>query len=128
MILIAHSPGFTRKFVFYFQRRTPPETARLFQGTENWYDDPMTCRQDCAACCIVISITSSLPGMPAGKPAGVRCINLTNGNACRIHETAVYPDFCRGLAPSREMCGTTPADAFAYLARLEELTEPGADS
>ncbi len=84
----------------------------------------MECRKGCAACCIVVSITSPMPGMPGGKPAGVSCVNLTAENACLIYGTAAYPAFCRGLAPNREMCGETDAHAFAYLARLEALTRP----
>jgi Fe-S-cluster containining protein len=86
----------------------------------------MNCRKGCAACCIAVSITSPLPGMPEGKPAGVRCVNLTEANACRIHGTADYPEFCRGLRPSQEMCGEKNEEAFAYLARLEALTRPRA--
>ena len=38
--------------------------------------EPLACRSGCGACCIAPSITSPLPGMPQGKPAGVPCINL----------------------------------------------------
>ncbi|HVK38365.1 MAG TPA: YkgJ family cysteine cluster protein, partial [Candidatus Kapabacteria bacterium] len=37
----------------------------------------MTCRDGCGACCIAPSITSPIPGMPDGKPAGVRCVQLS---------------------------------------------------
>jgi Fe-S-cluster containining protein len=84
----------------------------------------MFCRKGCAACCIVVSISSPLPGMPEGKPAGVRCVNLTDENYCRIHGAADYPTVCRGLSPRPEMCGRTNGHAFAYLARLEKLTAP----
>ena len=36
-----------------------------------------SCRSGCAACCIAPSISSPIPGMPHGKPAGVRCVQLT---------------------------------------------------
>jgi hypothetical protein len=36
---------------------------------------PIACRPGCAACCIAPSISSPIPGMPHGKPAGVRCID-----------------------------------------------------
>ncbi|NBX68342.1 MAG: YkgJ family cysteine cluster protein, partial [Proteobacteria bacterium] len=39
----------------------------------------MECRIGCGACCIAPSISSPLPGMPHGKPAGVRCVNLNIG-------------------------------------------------
>ena len=32
----------------------------------------MECRSSCGACCIAPSINSPIPGMPHGKPAGVR--------------------------------------------------------
>ncbi|MDD8045446.1 MAG: YkgJ family cysteine cluster protein, partial [Verrucomicrobiota bacterium] len=32
----------------------------------------MECRPGCGACCTVVSISSPIPGMPQGKPAGVR--------------------------------------------------------
>jgi Fe-S-cluster containining protein len=32
----------------------------------------MNCRLGCGACCIAPSISSPIPGMPQGKPAGVR--------------------------------------------------------
>ena len=39
----------------------------------------MQCRAGCGACCIAISISSPIPGMPLGKPAGVRCVQLYMG-------------------------------------------------
>lgn len=84
----------------------------------------MNCRIGCAACCIAVSISSPLPGMPEGKPAGVRCINLTEKNACSIHGKNNYPAVCRNTSPSPEMCGDTNEHAFAYLAELEKRTAP----
>jgi uncharacterized protein len=84
----------------------------------------MICRKGCGACCIAISISSSIPGMPAGKKPGVRCINLFEDNTCSIHGAKDYPVVCANLKPSREMCGKTDVEALAYLARLEELTRP----
>lgn len=83
-----------------------------------------TCRIGCAACCIVISISSPLPGMPDGKPAGVRCVNLSPANACLIHGTSVYPAICRSFKSTPEMCGETDEHAFAWIANAERLTEP----
>jgi hypothetical protein len=34
------------------------------------------CRPDCGACCIAPSISSPIPGMPHGKPAGVRSVTI----------------------------------------------------
>lgn len=62
--------------------------------------------------------------MPDGKKAGVRCVQLTEGNACLIHGSAEYPDVCRGFKPCPETCGASFADALAYLSRLEAATRP----
>jgi len=62
--------------------------------------------------------------MPSGKAAGVRCINLTDDNRCRIHDADEYPAVCRNLKPSRAMCSTDRYMAMKYLARLEILTRP----
>jgi Fe-S-cluster containining protein len=82
----------------------------------------MDCRIGCGACCIALSISSPIPGMPRGKPTGVRCIQLTDDNCCRIYDAR--PDVCRRLRPSREMCGETTEDALRYLAALERATAP----
>ncbi|MBL8029250.1 MAG: YkgJ family cysteine cluster protein, partial [Fibrobacteres bacterium] len=55
----------------------------------------MECRIGCAACCTEISISSPIPGMPNGKPAGTRCVNLNNNNECTIHQNENYPNVCR---------------------------------
>ena len=60
--------------------------------------------------------------MPHGKPAGARCIQLSEDNRCLIFGKPERPAVCRNLRPAEEMCGRTDADAHAYLARLEELT------
>lgn len=82
----------------------------------------MDCRIGCGACCIALSISSPIPGMPSGKPAGVRCVNLTVDNRCAIYDAR--PAVCRRLRPSREMCGETTEDAMKYLTELERLTTP----
>jgi len=80
------------------------------------------CRTGCGACCIALSISSPIPGMPHGKPAGVRCIHLTADYRCNIYATR--PEVCRRLRPTREMCGETRDDALRYLAALERATAP----
>jgi Fe-S-cluster containining protein len=84
----------------------------------------MQCRPDCGACCIAPSITSPIPGMPQGKPAGVRCVQLTAGNRCAIFGSPSRPAFCGGLMPSAEMCGASRPEALAWLTRLECATAP----
>jgi hypothetical protein len=60
--------------------------------------------------------------MPAGKPAGVRCVQLDDADRCRIFGQPQRPAVCVGLRPSAEMCGGGRDEAMAYLARLERLT------
>ncbi len=84
----------------------------------------MECRIGCAACCIVVSISSPIPGMPEGKPAGTRCVQLTPDNRCKIFGTRERPSVCIGLKPSMEMCGDTNGHAHSFLAALEEATKP----
>jgi hypothetical protein len=84
----------------------------------------MICRAGCGACCIALSISSPIPGMPGGKPAGVRCAQLTPDNLCRIFGSPDRPEVCNRLRPSQEMCGDSAAHALAYLAALERATAP----
>ena len=82
------------------------------------------CRQNCGACCIAPSISSAIPGMPNGKPAGVPCINLDKNMRCRIFGHPSRPKVCSSLKPSIEMCGTCRKEAMDYLQMLEKLTMP----
>jgi len=76
----------------------------------------------CGACCIAPSISSPIPGMPKGKPAGARCIQLTEDNLCKLFGSPLRPGVCSSLKPSEEMCGTTEEEAMRYLTNLEEAT------
>ena len=84
----------------------------------------LACRPGCGACCIAPSITSPIPGMPDGKPAGVRCIQLGEDNLCRVFGKPERPGFCAGLQPSADMCGTHREHAIAWLTELERATAP----
>ncbi len=84
----------------------------------------MECRAGCGACCIAPSITSPIPGMPQGKPPGVRCVQLDADQRCRLFGRPERPACCSGLQPSAQMCGSTRADAIAWLTELEVLTRP----
>src|SRR3989339_1386686 len=86
--------------------------------------DKTVCRVGCGACCIAPSISSFIPGMPNGKPAGVRCLQLSDDNLCLLFESAERPLVCKGFKPSREMCGNCTEDALAYLSKLENATAP----
>ncbi len=80
------------------------------------------CRINCGACCIAPSISSAIPGMPNGKPAGVRCIQLDQHNLCKIFGHSERPAVCQSLKPSNEMCGETQSFAMMYLTKLERMT------
>lgn len=82
----------------------------------------MNCRAACGACCIAPSISSPIPGMPDGKPAGVRCVQLGDDFRCAIFSDPARPAVCGSLMPQIEMCGGTREFALGYLGRLEELT------
>ncbi|WP_118179684.1 YkgJ family cysteine cluster protein [Paraburkholderia phosphatilytica] len=82
------------------------------------------CRPGCGACCIAPSITSPIPGMPNGKPAGVRCVQLRDDLSCAIFSMPERPACCSGLQPSAEMCGSTRDEALAWLRQLEHATRP----
>jgi hypothetical protein len=81
-----------------------------------------TCRPGCGACCIAPSITSPLPEMPHGKPAGIRCHHLRPDNGCRIYGRPERPAFCAGFSASAEHCGTDREEALLRLGELERLT------
>ncbi|MBS1912583.1 MAG: YkgJ family cysteine cluster protein [Bacteroidetes bacterium] len=84
----------------------------------------MDCRIGCGACCIAPSISSPIPGMPHGKPAGVRCVQLTPENRCRLFGLPDRPAVCVNLQPHPEMCGADAADALRHLTQLEIATKP----
>lgn len=83
------------------------------------------CRVGCGACCIALSISSAIPGMPQGKPAGVRCVQLTDDNRCAIFGRPERPRVCDRLIPEEAMCGHSAAEALALQYELERLTRPG---
>lgn len=88
----------------------------------------LVCRPGCGACCTAPSISSPIPGMPQGKPAGVACVQLDGQRRCRIFGQPERPAVCGQLRPSLDMCGAQDdggQHARVYLARLEELTRPG---
>jgi len=83
-----------------------------------------SCRSGCGACCTAPSITSPIPGMPQGKPAGVPCVQLGEDMRCLIFGHPDRPAFCAGLQPSEEMCGSSREQAMHWLTRLEQATAP----
>ena len=84
----------------------------------------MECRIGCGACCIEASIAEAIPGMPNGKPGGVRCVNLDENNRCRIWGQPGYPAACRNFTPNLEFCGSSNEEAMELIAEFERKTQP----
>lgn len=60
--------------------------------------------------------------MPDGKPAGVRCVQLTADHRCALFGRPERPAVCGRLRPEPAMCGAHRDHALAWLARLEAAT------
>ncbi|CAH0992420.1 hypothetical protein SIN8267_02540 [Sinobacterium norvegicum] len=82
----------------------------------------MDCRLGCGACCIAPSITSALPGMPNGKLAGQRCVNLDDDNLCLLFGLPTRPLVCAVFTADAEVCGQTQQQAMTIIASLELST------
>lgn len=82
------------------------------------------CRTHCAACCTAPSISSPIPGMPDGKPAGVPCVQLDDAGRCRLFGQPTRPAVCASLQPAPAMCGANRVEAMHYLTWLEHATRP----
>lgn len=83
----------------------------------------MDCRARCGACCIAPSISSPIPGMPHGKPAGVPCVQLLPDLRCALFGKPERPAVCVSLRPVEDMCGVDAADAMRRLTALEVATD-----
>lgn len=68
-----------------------------------------------------ISISSPIPGMPDGKPAGVRCIHLI-GNLCGIFGSEDRPKVCGSFQADLSICGNTKAEAVELIRWYEKQT------
>ena len=79
----------------------------------------MECRKYCGACCIAPSISSPIPGMPHGKPAGIRCIHLSADFRCLIYDDPGKPAVCNNFQADPDVCGTSREEALILLTALE---------
>ena len=82
------------------------------------------CIEGCGACCIAPAISSPIPGMPEGKPAGTRCVHLDEASACRLFGLPSRPSVCDSFKPQFEMCANGPVQALRWLTDLERHTLP----
>lgn len=80
------------------------------------------CRKGCGACCTAISISSSIPGMPQGKPAGVPCVQLTDDYCCALFGAPDRPVICGQFQARADICGQSRDEAMVLLTELEALT------
>lgn len=80
------------------------------------------CRPGCGACCIAPSIHSPIPGMPEGKPAGVRCVQLDGDNLCRLFGDPRRPRLCERFAFDASLCGVSRDEALERISALELAT------
>jgi len=82
----------------------------------------MDCRPGCGACCIAPSISSSIPGMPHGKRAGERCVQLDAGFLCSLFGDPRRPAVCSAFAADPVCCGENRDEAIRLLGWLEQET------
>jgi hypothetical protein len=60
--------------------------------------------------------------MPGGKPAGVRCVQLTLDNRCAVFGRPERPAVCSRLRADPAMCGDERSHAMRWLSELESAT------
>ncbi len=82
----------------------------------------MECRPHCGACCIAPSIVEPFHGMPAGKPAGVRCVHLEDDARCALWGRPERPPTCAAFRPEPEVCGRDREQALQLIELLEIRT------
>jgi hypothetical protein len=58
--------------------------------------------------------------MPNGKPAGVRCIQLTDDLLCKLIDSPVRPAVCFGFVFDPIICGNNRDEAMRIIGELEE--------
>ena len=69
---------------------------------------------------MALSISSSIPGLPDGKEAGVRCVHLRDDYSCAIYNDPAYPKVCTGFKAELEFCGTCREEAMRILGSLSD--------
>ena len=63
-----------------------------------------------------------MPGMPDGKPAGVRCPHLAEDYRCELWDNPARPAVCVSFKPEPQICGESQQDALRVLDLLESTT------
>ena len=62
--------------------------------------------------------------MPEGKPAGVRCVNLSDDNLCKIFGDPKRPQLCDDFKAGIDVCGINREEALILISDLELETVP----
>ncbi len=60
--------------------------------------------------------------MPQGKPAGQRCLHLSEQSLCLLFGNPLRPAVCAAFKPDPDICGADQADAVRILGWLEQAT------
>ena len=80
----------------------------------------MKCNQ-CGCCCVEISISSAIPGMPNGKKAGERCIHLKD-SLCSLFGSAIRPQVCSSFQANADICGSNYEESAKKIQWYEKQT------
>jgi uncharacterized protein len=80
----------------------------------------MKCRENCGACCVALSISSPVPGMVDGKPAGIKCIHLMPDFRCAIYNDPDKPKVCDDFKAEPDFCGGSQEEAMKILYSLSD--------
>lgn len=83
----------------------------------------MKCRVGCGACCVALSISSFIPGMPFGKPAGVPCLHF-EGGLCALFGKSDRPQVCSNFPAIIDICGSDREEAIRLIRKMEKATAP----
>lgn len=58
--------------------------------------------------------------MEKGKPAGVRCLHLTDDYRCAIYDDPGRPKACAGFRAESDFCGSDREEALKILLSLSD--------
>ena len=97
---------------------------QVFYLLFNYRENNLDCRIGCGACCIALSISSPILGMPNGKTAGVRCMQLSPDNRCLIYDKPERPTVCLGLRPWKRCAGKLPKKRLRIWNSLNNVPHP----
>lgn len=60
--------------------------------------------------------------MPLGKPAGMRCLHLSESNLCELFGLPERPAVCSAFGADPMVCGESREEAIRLLDWLEQAT------